>query len=129
MACFFVLNLWCIGDIQTSFSSKFARLDVNRKANYDQYQLTVICFTRKLNYGSMAKKGKVPKVEVLRKEAEVTQEQLSNALGITDHTYRNWIKGRSEPTMTVRQMKTLCELLKCELKDLPDDFTQLSESD
>lgn len=76
----------------------------------------------------MAKKGKVPVVEVLRKRAQITQEALSEALGITDHTYRNWIKGRSEPLMSVRQMKKLCSLLECRLEDLPDDFTQI-ESD
>ncbi|KPQ34598.1 MAG: putative transcriptional regulator [Phormidesmis priestleyi Ana] len=68
-------------------------------------------------------------VEVLRKKAKVTQEALSDALGITDHTYRNWIKGRSEPTMTVRQMKRLCELLECSLDDLPDDFTEVDLQD
>ena len=72
----------------------------------------------------MSKKRKVPKVEALRRRADITQEGLANALGITDHTYRNWIKGRSEPTMSVRQMKRLCSLLGCSLDDLPDDFTQ-----
>ena len=77
----------------------------------------------------MAKKGKVPIVEGLRRKANVTQEALSEALGITDHTYRNWIKGRSEPSMTVRQMKLLCKLLGCTLDDLPDDFTQTDDEE
>ncbi|MFK8182305.1 MAG: helix-turn-helix transcriptional regulator [Phormidesmis sp.] len=66
-------------------------------------------------------------VEVLRKKAEITQEQLSAALGIRDHTYRNWIKGRSIPTFTVPQMKRLCRELNCSLEDLPDDFTQIED--
>ncbi|MEL6260473.1 MAG: helix-turn-helix transcriptional regulator [Cyanobacteria bacterium J06626_6] len=77
----------------------------------------------------MPKKRKVPIVEVLRKKADLTQEGLAQALGITDHTYRNWIKGRSEPTMSIRQMKLLCNLLGCTLDDLPDDFTQSEASE
>lgn len=73
----------------------------------------------------MAKKGKVPVVEVLRKKANVTQEFIAETLGITDHTWRNWIKGRSEPTMTVKQMKLLCSVLRCTLDELPDDFTYI----
>lgn len=66
-------------------------------------------------------------VEGLRKRADITQEALAEALGIRDHTYRNWIKGRSVPTFTVSQMKRLCKELHCSLEDLPDDFTQLEE--
>ena len=80
-------------------------------------------------YGSMAKSKQVPIVEVLRKRAEITQEGLAKALGITDHTYRNWVKGRSEPTMTVKQMKLLCSLLNCRLEDLPDDFSETEAVD
>lgn len=54
--------------------------------------------------------------------ADVTQEEVSKALGVTDHTYRNWVKGRAEAKLTIRQVKALCEVLNCELKDLPDDF-------
>lgn len=63
-------------------------------------------------------------MEVLRKRAELTQEGLADALGITDHTYRNWIKGRTPPTMSIRQMKLLCSLLNCTFEELSDDFTQ-----
>ncbi|MBE9159735.1 helix-turn-helix transcriptional regulator [Nodosilinea sp. LEGE 06152] len=61
-------------------------------------------------------------LEVLRMKAGVTQEAVSEALGVTDHSYRNWVKGRSEARLTIRQVKALCAILKCELKDLPDDF-------
>ncbi len=55
-------------------------------------------------------------------KAGVTQEAVSEALGVTDHSYRNWVKGRSEAKLSIRQVKALCEILKCDLKDLPDDF-------
>jgi DNA-binding XRE family transcriptional regulator len=61
-------------------------------------------------------------LEVLRIKAGVTQEAVSEALGVTDHSYRNWVKGRSEAKLTIRQVKSLCEILRCQLKDLPDDF-------
>lgn len=67
---------------------------------------------------------KLPIVEVLRKDANITQQELSAALGIRDHTYRNWIKGRAIPTLTIPQMKRLCRELNCTLEELPDDFTQ-----
>ena len=77
----------------------------------------------------MAKKRKVPVVEVLRKKAGITQEKLSEELGITDHTYRNWIKGRNPPTFYMWQIKKLCSLLGCQIDDLPDDFSQMSEDE
>ena len=61
-------------------------------------------------------------LEVLRMKADVTQDDVAKALGITDHTYRNWVKGRAKAQLTIRQVKALCNVLRCELKDLPDDF-------
>ncbi|NJN04889.1 MAG: helix-turn-helix transcriptional regulator [Leptolyngbyaceae cyanobacterium RM1_1_2] len=52
----------------------------------------------------------------------MTQEQIANGIGVTDHTYRNWIKGRAEAKLTIRQVKALCTLLRVSLSDLPDDF-------
>ncbi|MEO0884672.1 MAG: helix-turn-helix transcriptional regulator [Cyanobacteria bacterium J06648_10] len=75
----------------------------------------------------MSKKQEIQKVEALRKRAKVTQEVIAEALHITGHTWRNWIKGRSEPTFSIRQIKTLCEIFECELDELPDDFTELAE--
>jgi len=75
----------------------------------------------------MSKTQEIPKVEALRKRAKVTQDAIAEALSITAHTWRNWIKGRSEPTFSIKQIKTLCEVLKCGLDDLPDDFTELAD--
>lgn len=58
----------------------------------------------------------------LRQKVGVTQEALAEALGVTDHTVRNWEKGRAEPRLTIRQTKRLCAVLQCSLEDLPDNF-------
>ncbi len=58
----------------------------------------------------------------LRKQAGVTQVALAEALGVTDHTIRNWEKSREEPRLSVWQVKMLCRLLQCSLNDLPDRF-------
>lgn len=63
-------------------------------------------------------------LEVLRLRAEVTQEAVAQAIGVTDHTYRNWVKGRAVPNLTVQQVKVLCLILDCTLEDLPNDFSE-----
>jgi DNA-binding XRE family transcriptional regulator len=68
-----------------------------------------------------------PLVE-LREKAGLTQEALAAALGVTDHTVRNWEKGRSEPKLTIKQMKELCSALRCGLNDLPDSFAPQNKS-
>jgi transcriptional regulator with XRE-family HTH domain len=61
-------------------------------------------------------------LEALRMRANKTQEQVADALGVTDHTYRNWVKGRAVAKLTIQQVKALCDVLGCELRELPDDF-------
>ena len=58
------------------------------------------------------------KLVELRKRAGVTQVALAKALGVTDHTIRNWEKGREEPRLYLWQTKRLCQLLECSLEDL-----------
>lgn len=63
----------------------------------------------------------------LREKRGLTQGAVAEALGVTDHTIRNWEKGRAEPRLTIRQVKKLCEVLSCSLNDLPDDFDSMEE--
>lgn len=58
----------------------------------------------------------------LREKVGLTQEALAKRLGVTDHTIRNWEKGRAEPRLTIKQIKDLCLALECTLDDLPDSF-------
>jgi len=58
----------------------------------------------------------------LRKKAGVTQKAVAEALQVTDHSVRNWEKGREEPRLFIWQVKALCGLLNCSLDDLPDNF-------
>lgn len=69
-------------------------------------------------------KDRGPVMETLRKRANLSQEQLAQALGVTDHTYRNWLKGRSKPELSIEMVKTLCKVLGVELDELPNDFTE-----
>ena len=64
---------------------------------------------------------KSPLVE-LREKVGLTQEALATLLGVTDHTVRNWEKGRAEPRLTIKQFKSLCRILGCSAEDLPDSF-------
>lgn len=61
----------------------------------------------------------------LREKAGVTQKQLAEALKVTDHTIRNWEKGRAEAKLELWQVKEMCRILKCDVWDLPDTFKEL----
>lgn len=58
----------------------------------------------------------------LRERVGLTQEALASALGVTDHTVRNWEKGRAEAKLTLKQFKILCQTLQCDVDELPDSF-------
>lgn len=64
----------------------------------------------------------------LRAKVGLTQEALALQLGVTDHTVRNWEKGRSEAKLTLKQFKMLCSLLQCRAEELPDSFSPENES-
>lgn len=57
-----------------------------------------------------------------RQQLGLTQEQLAEALGVTDRSVLNWEHGRHEPKLTIRQTKALCSILGIDLKDIPDEF-------
>ena len=84
--------------------------------------LTVNRFTRKPIYGKMDDEQRGLTLVELRKRSGVTQKEIADALGVTDHTVRNWEKGRAEAELQLWQVKALCQLLQCSLDDLPDRF-------
>jgi transcriptional regulator with XRE-family HTH domain len=61
--------------------------------------------------------------------AGLNQKQVADALGVSSQTVNNWVRGRykKEPTkLSIRQVKILCQVLHCELDELPDDFGPLA---
>jgi len=93
------------------------------------YQHTVSWLTRKPTYGKMLESDARDKFVGPRKKAGVTQKNLAEALGVTDHTIRNWEKGREEPRLFIWQVKTICQMFNCTLDDLPDALKDQSASD
>lgn len=59
----------------------------------------------------------------LREQAGLSQEALARQLGVSSKTVSNWERGMSIASLTVPQMKTLCEALGVTLDELPDDFS------
>ena len=58
----------------------------------------------------------------LRQNAGLTQKEVAEALGVTDHTVRNWEKGRTIPEWTPAQTLLVCRLLRCDLEALAASF-------
>ena len=56
----------------------------------------------------------------LRKQHDLSQRDIAQALGITDQTVSNWEQGRSEPRLTIRQVVLLSCILDCSSNDLDD---------
>jgi putative transcriptional regulator len=68
--------------------------------------------------------GEIPvsKVAELRKRVGLTQRQLSDRLGVTETTVRNWEAGRSGLDLFVVVAK-LCRELNCS----PDDLVAMTD--
>lgn len=58
----------------------------------------------------------------LRKELDLTQKHVADAIGVTEQTVRNWEQGKAVPRLTISQMKALCKLLKRPIEEIPDNF-------
>jgi DNA-binding XRE family transcriptional regulator len=54
-----------------------------------------------------------------RREQGLTQDDVASALGVSGQTVSNWERGKSIPTLTLDQVKTLCKILDCTLDDIP----------
>lgn len=69
----------------------------------------------------MSKQPRSPLV-ALRLAVGLSQRALALELGVTEHTVRNWERGRAEPRLSIPATKALCRVLKTPLHRLPDSF-------
>jgi DNA-binding XRE family transcriptional regulator len=60
-------------------------------------------------------------LKLLRRRAELTQDQLARLLRVSTRAVQAWEGGEYQPTLTIPQIKTLCRALNCTLEELPDD--------
>jgi transcriptional regulator with XRE-family HTH domain len=63
----------------------------------------------------------------LRERAGLSQEALARLVGVSSKTVSNWERGTNVASLTVPQMKALCEALGVTLNELPDDFSSERE--
>jgi transcriptional regulator with XRE-family HTH domain len=56
----------------------------------------------------------------LREQAGLSQEGLARLIGVSSKTISNWERGIGAASLTVPQMKALCEALGVALNELPD---------
>lgn len=52
-------------------------------------------------------------MEALLANAGITKEVLAESLEISETTVRNWLGGRTEPTLTPSKYEKLLSLLRC----------------
>lgn len=65
----------------------------------------------------------------IRKELNLTQKKVADELGISEQTVRNWENGKTNPQLTVPQMKRLCMLLQRSIEEVPDYFGPIENAD
>ncbi len=53
-----------------------------------------------------------------RKQLNLTQKQVADALGITSRTVQSWELGETVPRLTLDKTLLLCQVLHCTLEDL-----------
>jgi DNA-binding XRE family transcriptional regulator len=58
----------------------------------------------------------------LRHLRRMSQSELAAAIGVSRLTVTYWETGRTEPNLTIRQVKALVKTLGITLDELPDDF-------
>jgi transcriptional regulator with XRE-family HTH domain len=63
-----------------------------------------------------------------RKELELTQEDISNAIGISVRSISYWERGTHMPKLNPIQMAKLCDILKCSIQELASDFEEIAGS-
>lgn len=65
----------------------------------------------------------------LREATGLSQEALARLVGVTSKTVSNWERGTNPASLTVPQMKALCQALGVTLEELPDWFGPTPESE
>lgn len=68
-----------------------------------------------------------PTLRELRERVGLSQEGLARLIGVSSKTISNWERGIGAASLTVPQMKALCEALGVTLKELPDSFSSEKE--
>jgi DNA-binding XRE family transcriptional regulator len=58
----------------------------------------------------------------LRRNANLTQEQLAQKIGLAVSTVRRWERGETEPTMTLAQTKKFCQAINQNFDELPNSL-------
>lgn len=56
----------------------------------------------------------------LREQAGLSQEALARLIGVTAKTVSNWERGVTPASLTIPQVKALCDALGVTLNDLPN---------
>jgi transcriptional regulator with XRE-family HTH domain len=69
----------------------------------------------------MAKKQQSPLVPFMSIRG-LTQKEIAEYLGVTPHTVTNWVKGKTEPHLTLDQWYRFAEILGTTIDKLPRSF-------
>jgi DNA-binding XRE family transcriptional regulator len=57
-----------------------------------------------------------------RRELNLTQQQIADAVGVSSRTVQRWELGENLPELNILQASKLCQLLRCTIDDLARDF-------
>jgi putative transcriptional regulator len=68
-----------------------------------------------------------PTLRELREQAGLSQEGLARLIGVSSKTISNWERGSGTASLTIPQVKALCEALGVSLNGLPNDFSSERE--
>ena len=57
---------------------------------------------------------------IKRRSQDLSQDEIAKTLGVSKQTISNWEREVTIPTLTIPQIKKLCQLLDCGLDDFPN---------